>query len=273
MSKLLRRRAQVWAWMTLPPAHFVTAPCQPALAGTASSGARRLDAEKAPDMVADPGRPPSHAQLDAPRPAPGPEARRERRRRRGQVALLCWTHSVIGFGFFGAPWQLGLLTPWAAAAVQLLHVSGYQRRSTLSEGSVCLPLVPACPLTALLSITWQQSNSSATLLPCRAPALMYTWHWGSTQQCSPLVAVTPLCSPTNSHTLLISNVPASYALAAQRCSSGRRRCSRPAACLTCGCLEQPARCRGRWAPARPVHCASATSRVWHCNPHQQIPEP
>ncbi len=113
--------------MTLPRAHFVTAPCQPALADTASSGARRSHAEKAPDMVAGYEPTPSHAHPDAPWPAPGPQARRERRRRRGQVALLCWTHSVIGFGFFGAPWQLGLLTLWAAAAVQLLHVSGCQR--------------------------------------------------------------------------------------------------------------------------------------------------
>jgi hypothetical protein len=159
--------------MTLPRAHFVTAPRQPALAGTASNGARRSHAEKAPETVAGPGRPPWHAHPDDSHPASGPEALRERRRGRGQVALLCWTHSVIGFGFFGAPWRRGLLPPSAAAAVQLLHVCQHQRNAVHA-----LMAQYAChrSLRARLQHSEHDMAAIMTLSAYRHPHKMYTRH-------------------------------------------------------------------------------------------------
>ena len=68
---------QGWHWARLPPRCLATAPSQPAIIAEGSDA----DAQHAS----------SNPKLT------------ESQRTPGQVLLLCWTHAVIGFGFFGAP--------------------------------------------------------------------------------------------------------------------------------------------------------------------------
>ena len=83
ISKLLKLQqcmcfcCQGWHWARLPPNCLATAPSQPAMIAEGSV----VDSEHA---------------SSSPKLSDG-------QRTPGQVLLLCWTHAVIGFGFFGVP--------------------------------------------------------------------------------------------------------------------------------------------------------------------------
>lgn len=82
---------QGWHWARLPPNCLAAAPLQPAIIAEGSDA----DAQHAS----------SHPRLS------------DNQRMPGQVLLLCWTHAVIGFGFFGVPlvWQ-SIVVPWRVAS-------------------------------------------------------------------------------------------------------------------------------------------------------------